>query len=591
MSAIGVNQRVTSDRALLEIEMRWWFLGFVLLGYLPAQAQPNSADLVLEHGVILTVDGQDHIVQALAIKDGRLLALGSDGDIAGLVGPKTRVIDLAGKTATPGLIDTHAHILHGGLIDLYQIDLSQTASVSAILDLVRARAKSMPPGQWIIGEGWNEGVIAEHRPPSLAELDAVSDGHPVQLRHVSGHFVMVNSVVLKLLRLSSGSPNPPGGTIDRDNSGQLTGLLKESAQDLALAIDPPPSMAQRETAIGAAIRQMNTEGMTGVKDPLLQPQEWAAYLDLARKGGLTAHVCGLMQAGISMESAQRALDEVVQARKDVAAIRGNDLNVCGVKIFMDGAFLARTAWMNEDYPADATHHAPTGRGYPTVQPDTYRRMVRLFTRADVTIGTHVIGDRGSDFVADTYAQALAETPRMGLRHSIIHMELPSAHALEVVAMLQRRYDSGIVETQAEFLWALGGALPGAVGPELAKHLIPLATYARRGIRYASSSDYPVTPLPARYGLWASVAREPLTKTAGTHPFGTAEAADVHAALRSYTIAGARQMFLEKNTGSLEVGKWADIAVWDRNPYAVPTAQLKDMRCLLTIYKGRTVFQQ
>ena len=302
-----------------------------------------------------------------------------------------------------------------------------------------------------------------------------------------------------------------------------------------------------------------------------------------------AHVCGLIDAGIDMGGAQAALAAVKQARKDVAALAAHDLNICGVKIFMDGALTAHTAWLAEDYPTDAAHPVPD-RGYPRVPPDTYRQMIELFTREGVAVGTHVIGDRGLDFVIDTYAQALAKTPRMGLRHTLIHASLPSEHALDAIAQVQQRYDSAIVETQSEFLWALGGVLPRVLPPALLSRGVPLAEFAKRGILYSSSSDFPVTPLPARYGLWSSVAREPVNPAAyGPHPFGTAQGATVQAALRSYTLWAAHAVYLEKQTGSLEKGKWADIAVWDINPYAAPTAALKDMRCEMTFYKGRQVF--
>ena len=551
-----------------------------------AQAALTPADLVLEHGTVLTLDTADHAAQAIAVRDGRIVAVGSDADMAPLIGPHTKVIDLKGRTATPGLIDTHAHILQGGLIELFGIDLTRTTKLADLLDQVRAKTGAAEPGAWVQGSGWNDGILAERRPPTKAELDAVSGGHPVTLEHVSGHFAMVNSAALALMHVTKDTKEPAGGTIERDAQGNATGIFKENAQALVTAAIPPPSLAQRQAAIRAMIDKMHAEGMTGVKDPHLTPDEWASYLDLARHKSLDAHVCALIGAGTDMAGARTALAAVKQARKDVATLA--DLNICGVKIFMDGALTAHTAWLLEDYPTDAAHPVPD-RGYPTVPPDTYRQMIDLFTREGVAVGTHVIGDRGLDFVIDTYAQALAKAPRMGLRHTLIHASLPSEHALEAIAQVQHRYDSGIVETQSEFLWALGGVLPRVLPPALLARGVPLADFAKRGIIYSSSSDFPVTPLPARYGLWASVAREPVNPVYGQHPFGTAQAATVQAALRSYTLSAAHAMYLEKQTGSLETGKWADIAVWDINPYAAPTAALKDMRCEMTFYKGRQVF--
>ena len=182
-----------------------------------------------------------------------------------------------------------------------------------------------------------------------------------------------------------------------------------------------------------------------------------------------------------------------------------------------------------------------------------------------------------------------ETPTHGLRHSIIHANIPSDHALAAMAPLQARYDAGYPEAQAPFLWWIGDTYAGNFGPTRAPRLMPFATYVKRGIRWGGGSDYPVTPVAARYGLWASVARETLKGTYGARPFGAAEAVDIHTALRSYTIWAAAQLFLERQIGSLEIGKDADIAVWDRDLYRVPSAQLKDLRCEMTLLHGDVVY--
>jgi len=184
---------------------------------------------------------------------------------------------------------------------------------------------------------------------------------------------------------------------------------------------------------------------------------------------------------------------------------------------------------------------------------------------------------------------LAETPTLRLRHSIIHANIPSDHALKTMAELQTRYDAGYPEAQAPFMWWIGDTYAGNFGPERALRLVPLNTYLKMGIRWGGGSDYPVTPLAARYGLWASVERETLKGTYGAHPFGTAESVDIHSALRSYTVWGARQLFLEDRIGSLEIGKDADIAVWDRDMYTMPAAQLRNLKCTMTLFQGRVVY--
>lgn len=549
---------------------------------------PPPADTVLRGGTILTVDAKDRVVQAMAIRGGRIVALGSEKAVRAYIGKRTKVIDLAGKTATPGMIDAHGHMLEGGIDEVANLQLGEASSVADFLSRVKARAAELPAGAWLTGSGWNESRIAEHRPPTLAELDAVSDGHPVALGNTTGHYTLVNSAVLKRAGVTAQTPDPAGGRFDKDASGALNGVLYDSAQDVLEKLVPPVDAATRAKGLTHVIEGALSEGLTGFKDPDTRPQQLDVYADAARRAPLPVHVCALVHAGTDMTTARAALGQYRTYKHAAAVLKGRNLDVCGVKIYMDGSGAGRTAWMYQPFETDATHTNP-GTGFPMQSANVYRQMVDLFTSAGVPIGTHAIGDRAIDTVIDAYAAALKKFPMQGLRHSLIHANLPTDHAIDVMADLQKKYDSGYPEAQAEFLWFLGDALAAGWGPERSVKMMPFATYVKRGILYSDGSDYPVTPYAPRYGLWSSVAREPDGNRFGKAPFGTAEAVDIHAAMKSHTIWAARQLFLEKQTGSLEVGKLADVAIWDRNPYAVPTADLKDMRCMMTLFGGKVVF--
>lgn len=229
------------------------------------------------------------------------------------------------------------------------------------------------------------------------------------------------------------------------------------------------------------------------------------------------------------------------------------------------------------------------RGYLNIEPDTLREMIRMYNDAGFHFAIHVIGDHTIDVVVDSYMNALHGNPKQGLRHAIIHANIPTQHAIETMAALQRDYDAGYPESSATFMWWIGDTYAGNYGSR-ARRLDPFATYLKRGIHWANGSDYSVTPFAARYGLWAAVAREPALGIYGGDPFGRDEAVDIRAALRASTIWAAHQMFLDTKIGSIEAGKYADLAVWDRNPYQVPTADLKDMKCQMTVFDGKIVFQ-
>jgi predicted amidohydrolase YtcJ len=547
------------------------------------------AQLILIHGRVLTVDSRDSVVQALAIRDGMIIAAGTDDEILRLADRATRRIDLHGRTATPGLIDSHAHIADAGVEQLYHVHLSDASSVAEVAQRVQAGIAALKPGEWLQGDGWDEGKLAERRYVTAADLDRVSPRNPVWLMHTTGHYGVANSAALRLAKITAATKDPPAGTIDRDNRGVPTGVLKESAKDAVLELIPPPTPQQQRDGILKSIDDLHREGITAVKDPAIGQPVWDAYAGLLQQGKLSEHVCVLWYAGSTLASARAALASIMAQPRPPQSLGDGRLLSCGAKIFMDGSGGARTAWLTQEWHKNSTDIDHGNFGYPSTDPAVYREMVRLFHQAGVHVGTHAIGDRAIDWVVDTYAQVLAETPTAGLRHSIIHANIPSDHAIKTMAALEKQYDAAYPEAQAPFMWWIGDTYAGNFGPERSLRLVPLATFLKNGIRWGGGSDYSVTPIPARYGLWASVERETLKGTYGAHPFGTAESVDIRAALRSYTAWGARQLFLDDRIGSLEAGKEADIAVWEQDMYTMPAAELRNLQCTMTLLHGRVVF--
>jgi len=549
------------------------------------------ADLVLLNGRIETLDPHGHVAQALAVKDGRILRIGSDAQVTPLVGETTRIIDLRGRTATPGLIDTHAHVLETGEDELFHIRLDGVARIAELVTAVQARVATSKPGEWIVGAGWDEGKLAEGRYPTAAELDAVSPRNPVWLENTTGHYGVANSAALKLAGISRTPQDPPAGTIERLADGAPAGVLKETAQDLVRNLIPPFTEAQKVEALTHMVAALHREGMTGFKDPSLSPQDWSAYLATARAGHLAINACVLFQGGTSLDSVRETIARVRLAESVLANLPDTPLKVCGVKLFMDGSGAAPTAWMYQDWNRRRTEVAAGNSGYPQIDPDTYRAQVRLLVDARIGIGTHAIGDRAIDWVVDSYADALKAMPTRGLRLSIIHANTPTDHAITRMAWLQKTYDAGYPESQAGFAWWLGDIYAANLGPTRSERLNPFRTYLENGVIWAGGSDAPVTPFPARYGLWASRVRQTLKGTWGATPFGISETVDGRTALKSYTTWAARQIGAETRTGTLEVGKSADIAVWPVDPATAAPEAVRDMTCEITLFRGKIVWRK
>ena len=325
------------------------------------QPQRPAADLILINGTVLTVDPSDSIAQAVAITSGKIAAVGSTASIQKLAGPKTRVIDLHGRTVTPGLIDTHCHFQEAA--QLYDVELSDAASISDVLNAVKRKAASLKPGEWVRGSGWDEGKLAELRYLYASDLDAVSPKNPVWLTQTTGHYGAANSDALKLAGVTKETKDPPAGTIDRDKSGQPTGVLKESAAALVTRLIPAHTKVQQRNGLLKIIGDFNREGMTAAKNPGIGPEDWQLYQELLREGKLSVRVFALWHGGRTLASAQAALELVKAQPKPPLSFDGLLLSG-GIKLYMDGSGGARTAWMYQDWNPNPPVSIPATRATP-----------------------------------------------------------------------------------------------------------------------------------------------------------------------------------------------------------------------------------
>lgn len=567
-----------------------------------ALADAPPADRILVNGKILTVDANDSVAEAVAIRDGLIVAVGDNAAIEAMAGPGTDRIDLEGRTATPGLLDTHVHFSSGGLLQLTQINLSYpfVKSVDDVQGLVTERIEALREDDWVLGRGWDEGKLEERRYILASDLDPITSDRPAWLLHTMGHYGTANSAALQLAGIDRDTPDPPGGVIDRDEDGNPTGVLKETAMGLVSGLIPPTGPEKMRDAIRLMSRKFNSEGMTGAKDPGIgsslgydaeySMDTWNAYQEVLDDGDLNVRMVALWRSGNTLEEARQLVEAIAPLGKPTDPGASDRLISGGIKLFADGSGGARTAWVWEDWNQNRTGVDTGNRGYPAIDEILLRDLIMFYHDAGLHVGIHAIGDRAIDWTVTTLAMAQIRNPQHGLRHSIIHANIPTDYAMDTIAWLQQTFDAGYPEPQATFTWWIGDTYAGNFGVERSHRLNPFRSFQERGIVWAGGSDFFVTPYPARYGIWASMAREPLLGVYGKDAFGPEQGIDAKTALRSFTIWAAHQLFLEDKIGSLEVGKYADIAVWDTDIYEAPSEAIKEMKCLMTLLEGEIVFQ-
>ena len=553
-------------------------------------SDPNDPDLLLVNGRIITMDDDDSIVEAVSIRGNKIVALGQTSKVKKFAGPDTQIIDLGSLTVTPGLIDVHNHFAWGAFDEYFSLNLSYpgVTSIEDVLARIEDAVEVHSPGEWIIGAEWDAGKLAERRDISASDLDKVSPDNPVWLLHTSAHYGVANSQALAIADITDATIDPDGGVIARDSTGRPTGILADQAMNLIGEVTPAVTAEQFDEATTHLIGQLNAEGITTIKDPEIDQRHWDAYKQIRSRGDLKVRVFVLWGRPDTIDDARELLKRISPITDPQRGSSDDQLISGGVKIYIDGSGTARTAWVYDEWNRNLSETDEGNFGITYAEPDVLFEQIRLFHKAGIHLGVHAIGDRAIDFTMDAYDRVLQETPSYGLRHSIIHCNIPTDRAMDLMFKLQNSYDAGYPEVQPAFLWWIGDAYAANFGTGRNPRVLPLKTFLNRGIKWAASSDYNVSPFAPRYGLWASVARQTLLGTHGYHPWGTTESITVHDALKSYTSWAARQVFLEDKIGTIEAGKYADLVVWDRDPYAVPTEELKDMKALLTVMNGEIV---
>jgi hypothetical protein len=558
---------------------RLLFAAACLLAALPAAAAepPLAADLVLVNGKIWTVNRSQPEAEALAVWRGRIIAVDKSQEVQALAGPRTRVIDLKGQRVLPGFYDSHVHMLGSGL-RLSQVALKDAADEAEFGRRLREFDRKLPPGRWMLGGEWDHDRTFNGRLPTADMLDRYVPDRPVFLRRYDGHMGVVNSRALQMAGITAKTADPPGGVIYRKAGTQEpSGVLRDNAMDLVSRLVPPPSQEEIAEAIRASLAEARRFGVTSVQDmdgsdAATRRALFRIYQQLARSGQLTVRV------DLRWPLAEwRSL-----AQMGVQSGLGDDwLRIGGLKGFVDGSLGSSTARMFEPYL-----HEPGNTGVWVTPLDRLREQIQGADRAGLSVAVHAIGDRANAELLDVFAEvARANGPR-DRRFRIEHaqhlraQDYPRFKELGVIPSLQPYHiiDDG--------RWA-----EGRIGARRCASSYACRALLDAGARVAFGSDWSVAPLNPLLGLDAAVHRRTLD---GKHPKGwfPEQKITVEEAIEAYTLTSAYAAFEEKDRGSLEPGKLADLVVLSRDILAAAQREhIAQAEVLLTLVGGKVVHEK
>ncbi|HYI16131.1 MAG TPA: amidohydrolase [Thermomicrobiales bacterium] len=537
-----------------------------------------APDLILTDARITTMDADMPEAEAVAIKDGEILAVGTADSVEELAGPKTVIRKLEGRRVIPGINDTHNHLMSMGKV-LTEVQLYDVRSIDDIKERVAQRVASSSPGAWITGRGWDESLLRDGRFPTRHDLDEVAPNNPVVLDRV-WNMLLANTSALHAADVGRHTPDPPAdqlyaGRIVRDVNGEPTGVFRDRAKQLIQDVIPLPTLADREGFVRTACAEYNRLGITSAAEPGLFPEQLRAFQHVRRAGDLSVRL-SLCLAGWGFGTTSD--EETVEQRIDDTGVYtgyGDEwLRMDTVKFMPDGGVGDRTALMFEHYAGEPDNFGQ----FVVSERDLFRNVAWCHERG-WSIDCHACGDRMIELVARAYAAAQEARPDPTIRHRIHHAYLPTATALE----LMREYRIPALAT-IPFIHNLGESFVTSLGEQRAARIMPLRTYLDAGVPLSLGSDAPVTTHDPFVGIYSAITR----KTVYGRQLGAEECISREEALRAYTLDAAWVTFEDDIKGSIAPGKLADLAVLDRDILSVPEDEILGTTSLLTLAGGRAV---
>jgi predicted amidohydrolase YtcJ len=539
-----------------------------------------GADLVIVNGKVVTVDERGTVAEAVAVKNGRIVAVGTTKQVKELANSGTRVIDLEGRLMLPGFIDTHEHCIRRGLqMDWVNCKSPPRSSLGDVIEALRVKAETKQDGEWVVGSGFDESQWGDKRFPNRYDLDKASTEHPIYLGRAGGHNSVANSLALELAGITKDTSQPPGGNIERDENGEPTGRLDEiAAMDMVRSLIPKPTgFKEIEMLVEnwpTLEEQYLSWGLTTIHEAHIKAPEAHAYQVLDEEGRLRIRI-GLMLDGMTPYKGYATSDLSRQGIR--TPFKWSDrLYVVGVKVGTDGAMGSLTAALNEDYAND-----PGNKGIiRCTKEDLTDEIVRCHV-AGIRTCTHAIGDRAIDMTLDALEEAVNSKPWPDHRHRIEHAGYVLPRQLERMAKLKINVSASI-----GFCYPIGDSHIAALGPDRLCGYYPMRSFRDHGIVAAGNSDgfgesYALT------GIYGCVTR----KSRSGNYLCKDEAVPIMDAIKAYTWNAAYLEGSEDEKGSIEPGKLADFVVLDRDTTAVDPEEIIETKVLMTIVGGDVVYER